>query len=488
MSNINPFNINGSYPIAGQSNPSQGFRDNFTNIKNNFATAYSEITDLQNKVVLTSALTGGVVNNNMAGTTLGNVQLTGWTQSLYNLGSVTGPTTVNFQAGNFQTLTTAGSITLGFNNWPASVGLNAVGYATLRLWITVSSASHTVAFPSTVSIGSGDIAGYNPSTYTITFDVAGTYVFDVSSINGGTTYLISDVTRSRASFHDPNFYYNPSATTSPTLFLGYGQNSGYFSSLNLALAGDQGQNILSALGSYNSVSIGNLALGNVQNATLDTGKMAGYTITSARGNLAASTNQVTPIQINDYMGYINVVGYTGLQGTSNTWQQMSSIAFYANGGGYAYGLGSNIAFFTSNGGASSTTSNALVQAMSINSDQSVDIFANLRTGGGIVERGTYYVPIPTAGGTFGANLSTSTIIVDNALPSLAITGPMNILLPDRAPDKFKFRISVLPQVTTANIYANLGVKINYANTTSFSAGNTVVQLTYFAATSTWYRS
>jgi hypothetical protein len=36
MSNINPNNINGSYPIAGQDNDSQGFRDNFTNILNNF--------------------------------------------------------------------------------------------------------------------------------------------------------------------------------------------------------------------------------------------------------------------------------------------------------------------------------------------------------------------------------------------------------------------------------------------------------------------
>jgi hypothetical protein len=30
---VNPFNINGNYPIAGQDNDSQGFRDNFTNIK-----------------------------------------------------------------------------------------------------------------------------------------------------------------------------------------------------------------------------------------------------------------------------------------------------------------------------------------------------------------------------------------------------------------------------------------------------------------------
>ena len=38
-SNINPNNIDTAYPVAGQDNDSQGFRDNFTNIKTNFSSA-----------------------------------------------------------------------------------------------------------------------------------------------------------------------------------------------------------------------------------------------------------------------------------------------------------------------------------------------------------------------------------------------------------------------------------------------------------------
>ena len=38
-SNIVPGNIDGTYPKAGQDNSSQGFRDNFTETKNNFTTA-----------------------------------------------------------------------------------------------------------------------------------------------------------------------------------------------------------------------------------------------------------------------------------------------------------------------------------------------------------------------------------------------------------------------------------------------------------------
>ena len=46
-SNINPYNIDHTYPIAGQDNDSQGFRDNFTNTKNNFIQAKTEIENLQ---------------------------------------------------------------------------------------------------------------------------------------------------------------------------------------------------------------------------------------------------------------------------------------------------------------------------------------------------------------------------------------------------------------------------------------------------------
>jgi len=73
-SNINPNNIDGAYPVAGQDNNSQGFRDNFTNTSTNFQYAADEITDLQNNVILKSALVGTTLNNNMQGSVLSNAQ------------------------------------------------------------------------------------------------------------------------------------------------------------------------------------------------------------------------------------------------------------------------------------------------------------------------------------------------------------------------------------------------------------------------------
>ena len=54
-SNIVPGNIDPTYPKAGQDNSSQGFRDNFNSIKNNFTEAKTEIETMQtNKANLNS--------------------------------------------------------------------------------------------------------------------------------------------------------------------------------------------------------------------------------------------------------------------------------------------------------------------------------------------------------------------------------------------------------------------------------------------------
>ena len=52
MSTINTNGINTNYPVPGENNSSEGFRTNFTSISNNLDTAGTEITELQQKVVL----------------------------------------------------------------------------------------------------------------------------------------------------------------------------------------------------------------------------------------------------------------------------------------------------------------------------------------------------------------------------------------------------------------------------------------------------
>jgi hypothetical protein len=473
-SNINPYNVDGTFPIAGQDNSSQGFRDNFTNIQNNFAYAEAEISDLQSKAITTSALTGQTLVNDMAGTQIRRPQLTAWTQSLLDVGTVSGTASLNFNSANFQKITTAAPITLSFINWPTSTGSGALGYGVMRVWIVVTNTSHTVTLPSSVNIAVGDIAGYNPNTNIITFDSTGNYIFDFSSIDGGTDYQIFDVTRNRSSLRDPQIYFNPAVTTAPTLFLGYGQNGAGNTGLNIALASDQGQNIVSAQGSYNSVAVGNLSFANVTNATLDTTKIGGYTITAARGNLTTATIQ--PVQSGDYLGYHNAVAYTGQGGSANVFQQLSSIVYYATGSNVAYGLGGNIAFFTADDGGN--TGNIVLQAVGIENNQMFKTFA------GIAEVGTYVVVLPTGGGSFTANSSISTLIIDSSLE--ATIAYANITLPSNPVNGQRIKISSVAPITNANINAPSMAAIKYVPTSKFSSGNIAVSLTYISATSTWY--
>jgi hypothetical protein len=185
---INPNNIDGAYPVAGQDNDSQGFRDNFTNTKTNFEYASAEITDLQNKAVLKSALTGTTLNNNMGGSILSDAQFQDIAETLVALGTQSGTLSLNYVAGPYYTVTTSGSVTLSFSNWPAS---GAVGR--FRFRITVASVAHTLTLPATVSVGTANVQGYEANV--ITFNKTGTYEFEFESSDGGTTISIFDLNR-----------------------------------------------------------------------------------------------------------------------------------------------------------------------------------------------------------------------------------------------------------------------------------------------------
>lgn len=197
-SSINPNNIDGAYPVAGQDNNSQGFRDNFTNIKVNFQYAEDEINDLQTNVVLKSALSGGSVDNNMNNGTIYAVNLNDVSTSRTVITTTTGTVTVNFAAGGYQTISTAGSITLAFSSWPA-----AGYYGTVNVAITVNSTAHTVTLPAEVSLGTNGIQGLVGSV--ITFAATGTYVFSFSSADGGASIAINDLLRPKSYYTNPLF-------------------------------------------------------------------------------------------------------------------------------------------------------------------------------------------------------------------------------------------------------------------------------------------
>lgn len=187
---INPQNIDGAYPVAGQDNDSQGFRDNFTNIRTNFTYAADEISDLQAKAVLKAALVGTVLNNDMGGSILNNAQLQNMSETRVALGSVSGAQTINYNAGPYYTLTTAGPVSLNFTNFPAA---GTVGRCRVRM--TIDGPGRQVTLPAAVSVGTNNIQGINLATNVITFNQAGIFEFEFETNDGGTTITIIDQNR-----------------------------------------------------------------------------------------------------------------------------------------------------------------------------------------------------------------------------------------------------------------------------------------------------
>lgn len=474
-SNINPYNINGAFPVAGQDNSSQGFRTNFTNTQNNFIFAAEEISELQNKAILTGALAGQTLNNDMAGTKLTRPQLAAWTQSLHDLGAVDTTAVLDFNVANFQKITTAGSITLAFNNWPATTGSSAVGYGVLRLWINVTDTTHLITLPDSVTIAVADISGYDSTTHAITFDSVGNYVFDFSSIDGGENYLIFDVVRNRASFRDAQLYFNNEVN--PTFLIGYSTNS-----LPVAQALETGQDTVSARGSFNSVSTGVSDMGNIYTNTTDTFNSAGYSITGFRGNLETGT--FDGIRSGDQIGYINSLTFTGNAGGSNVIQTTSSIGFYAKGTNVLNGLGGNVAIFTTPDGTGNNQFYAQKQAVGIENDQSTHFYGALTSHSGIVEAGTFLATLAGSGGTFTANANVSTVIIDSTGTITTAT----VIMPSSPVNGQRVRISSVRPITTSNVWAPDSAIIKYVPSTTFSSGNVSVSLTYMAGSSTWYRT
>jgi hypothetical protein len=214
-SNINPNNIDGAYPVAGQDNNSQGFRDNFTNTSTNFQFAADEITDLQNNAVLKSALVGTTLNNNMQGSLLSNAQLQDMSETVVALGTVGGSITINYALGSYQTLTTNNPVSLAFSNFPAPTTGFAAGSVTVQ--VTVASTAHTLQIPVAVSVNNRGIQGLNTATNIITFASTGVYSFQFVTSNGGTTVTITEVNKQIQPFNNSSEQLNDTAAANLAL-------------------------------------------------------------------------------------------------------------------------------------------------------------------------------------------------------------------------------------------------------------------------------
>ena len=176
-SNIVPGNVDGTYPKAGQDNSSQGMRDNFSAIKDNFTEAATEITSLQaNKANLNAA---NDFNNNE----VQKAQLKNNSETVYGHGSVSsGSIILNHANGHYQTATVTADTTFEYRNFPSG------GLGRIILDLTVSPTATNLISPS-ATIKADNVNGSDGTSDTVQPGL-GRVMYEFMSPDGGTTVLM----------------------------------------------------------------------------------------------------------------------------------------------------------------------------------------------------------------------------------------------------------------------------------------------------------
>jgi len=175
-SNINPNNINTHYPIAGQDNDSQGFRDNFTNTKTNFEFTKDEINDLQNSVLLKNTLQGSDESVNDHNDLNGNMITSALMKNMRQVAITGGTGEIDVSEGSYHQLNlddnTNSEITLTFINIPNTTTPVSVSKFTVDLIVTNdTNPSYQVYLPV-------DTIGYKELEY-YRSDANGAYYLDL---------------------------------------------------------------------------------------------------------------------------------------------------------------------------------------------------------------------------------------------------------------------------------------------------------------------
>jgi hypothetical protein len=189
-SQINYSAIIATYPVAGQDNDSQGFRDNFTAIKAGLEVAANEITNLETSAVLTQVLGSSPptpVVNDLIGSTISNGLYSQFNGVFYNAGVISGITNVNLNNGPIQKFTLSANSVLNFTNWPPTGA-----YAVIRLMlITDHSGTYTANFS---TANSGVIKPATGFTIPVSVGAAGKYeIIEAWSVDHGTNVFIKSI-------------------------------------------------------------------------------------------------------------------------------------------------------------------------------------------------------------------------------------------------------------------------------------------------------
>jgi len=128
-SNINYLGINENFPVPGQDNDTQVFRDNFDTIKNSLRIARDEMTDLQDNASRTD------LDNDFNNKLIQRADFLNNTEKRFDGGVIDVPLTIDYENGNYQIYRFSSDTTLEFQNFPDDDSIQrSVGKVILELY------------------------------------------------------------------------------------------------------------------------------------------------------------------------------------------------------------------------------------------------------------------------------------------------------------------------------------------------------------------
>jgi hypothetical protein len=130
VSNINYASINENFPVAGQDNDTQVFRDNFDTIKTSLRYAKEELEVLQNSTDGSAILS---LDNNFQGNLIQDAVFKGNKDGFYDNGSLSVSSTVYYKNGNYQKIKFGADVELRFDMIPIEILGSGVAKMTVEL-------------------------------------------------------------------------------------------------------------------------------------------------------------------------------------------------------------------------------------------------------------------------------------------------------------------------------------------------------------------
>jgi hypothetical protein len=199
MSNIIFSTITTNYPVPGQDNDTQGFRDNFQAIYTALSHAHDELADLQSKALLKAQLTvNDSLDNNLANNPISNALLQSYSSVLFPQNAPGASVVANFADGNTQKINvTQSGTTVQLMGWPVNNTPIGASYSSiLRLVLIPTGNNKSVTIQDTgkiLKVASGDtLLTQASSNATITLATANVaYAIEAWNLGDNTTYIRS---------------------------------------------------------------------------------------------------------------------------------------------------------------------------------------------------------------------------------------------------------------------------------------------------------